>query len=130
MVCLVETLKLIGNLVFLCSNQNVPAVVEGGYLDNSQSLTRALAKLQTSEVHVTSTDSKGEQPKQETQFLPEGPQSQAVITVPNYSLGVIPTMVGNQIVPYEGVENQAHESRIPIFAVSSLTPSLSSVVSF
>ena len=113
--------------MFLRSDQNVPSIVQGDYLDdNSQSLHHVLEKLQPSEV---SADLKVEESKQETKFPPESPQNPSVVNGTSYSLGlgVMPALVTNQLVQIEGHEAQAHESRIPNFAVSSLIAFLYSI---
>lgn len=90
-------------------------------MDNSRSLPQVLEKLQPTEGGVpSSTYLKGEQSKQETQFPPDGPQNPAVINGPNYSLSMMPPMVGGQLVQLEGQEVQAHDNRVPNFAVSFL----------
>lgn len=124
---LIQGYLFIGNVVFLHSDQIVPSIVQGDYLDdNSQSFHHVLEKLQPAEVN---TDLKVEESKQETKFPPEGPQNPSVVNGTSYSLGpgVMPALVANQPVQIEGHEAQAHESRIPNFAVSFLIPFLYSI---
>ncbi|PON40128.1 GBF-interacting protein [Parasponia andersonii] len=106
------------------SYQNVSPNAQDDCLDNSQSLPQVLEKAQPSEGSVSSSTDKGDQSKQETQFPPDGHQIPAVINGPNYSLSMMPSMVGGQIVQLEGHEVQAHDNRAPNFANgNSLAPS-------
>lgn len=77
-----------------------------------QSLSQVLENLPPSD-----TDSKNEQSKQDVQ-LPPVPQNSAVLNGPNYGLGIMSHMAGNQLVQFEGHEQQAHETRVSNFAVS------------
>lgn len=97
----------------------MPSTVQGDYPHNSQSLPHMLENLQPSEGNISSsTDSKDVQSNEEMQLPPQAPQNPAVMNGPNYGLGILSHMVGNRLVQLEGHEAQAHETRVPNFAVS------------
>lgn len=96
--------------------------MHGDFSENPPSIPNALEKLPPTEGNVSSsTDSKSELPKQESQLPPEGPQSQTALHAPSYNLGFFPPMLGSQLLQVEGHDNQAHETpHLPNFVVSSL----------
>lgn len=96
--------------------------MQGDFSENPPSIPNVLEKSPPTEGNVSSsTDSKSDLPKQESQLLPEGPQNQTALHAPSYNLGFFPPMLGSQLLQVEGHDNQAHETpRLPNFVVSSL----------
>lgn len=100
------------------SNENASSTVQGDYPHHSQSLPHVLENLPPSEGNISSnTDSKNEQSKQDVQF-PLVPQNSAVLNGPNYGLGIMSHMAGNQPVQFEGHDQQVQETRVSNLAVS------------
>ncbi|XP_015900960.2 GBF-interacting protein 1-like [Ziziphus jujuba] len=107
------------------SNENASSTVQGDYPHHSQSLPHVLENLPPSEGNISSnTDSKNEQSKQDVQF-PLVPQNSAVLNGPNYGLGIMSHMAGNQPVQFEGHDQQVQETRVSNLA-SGNSQSLSS----
>lgn len=108
--------------IFACSNQVVSLDAQEDFLDHPESVSEAvLENLPPSEGNVSSNaDTKDDQMKQEILLPSEGPQNTTVQNAPNYNFGLVSTMLGNQLVQFEGSESQAQEtSRFSNFAVSS-----------
>lgn len=100
--------------LFIFSNQTVSLAVQGDYPHQPPSLPHMLENVPQSDGNISPSI---EQSKEEMQ-LPQAPQNPAVLNGPNYGLGILSHMGGNQLVQLEGHESQAHEIRVPNFAVS------------
>ncbi|KAM1204815.1 hypothetical protein EV1_005811 [Malus domestica] len=99
------------------SNNIVSSSVQGDY---SESLADALENLPPLDNVPSSTNSKLELPKQDSQLPPEGHQNPTALNAPTYSLGFFPPMLGSQLLQVEGHDNPAHETaRLPSFVVDN-----------
>ncbi|KAG2678286.1 hypothetical protein I3760_12G137000 [Carya illinoinensis] len=110
------------------SNQIVSSNAHDNFPDHEESLPQpVLGKVNPSEANVPSAGSKDDELKQKISSPPEGPNP-TVQNAPNYNLGLVSTMLGSQLVHFEGSESQAQEtSRYSNLsanspAVSSRTP--------
>ncbi|VVA18787.1 PREDICTED: GBF-interacting [Prunus dulcis] len=99
------------------SNDILSSRVQGDFSENPPSIPNVLEKSLPTEGNVSSsTDSKSELPKQESQLPPEGPQNQTALHAPSYNIGFFPPMLGSQLLQVEGHDNQGHETpRLPNF---------------
>ncbi|XP_010245041.1 PREDICTED: GBF-interacting protein 1-like isoform X2 [Nelumbo nucifera] len=93
------------------SNQNASSTVhEEEYLDNSQSPTHRRENLSSGEADVSSTTvPEYDQSKPETTLPSGGPQYSVVHTAPAYSFGFMPSVLGNQLAPFESSEPQVQQ---------------------
>nr|DAD23859.1 TPA_asm: hypothetical protein HUJ06_025322 [Nelumbo nucifera] len=96
------------------SNQNASSTVhEEEYLDNSQSPTHRRENLSSGEADVSSTTvPEYDQSKPETTLPSGGPQYSVVHTAPAYSFGFMPSVLGNQLAPFESSEPQSGNSLV------------------
>lgn len=95
-----------------CSNDSVTSSVQD-LSENPLPSPNVLEKLQPSESNVSSipdSDSKSELLKQDLQLPPEVPHSLSALNGPSYNIGFLPPMLGSQVLPVEGRDNQAHEA--------------------
>ncbi|KAF5461222.1 hypothetical protein F2P56_021039 [Juglans regia] len=107
------------------SNQIVSSNAHDNFPDHEESLPQpVLEKVNPSESNVACAGSKDDELKQEISSPPEGPNP-TVQNAPNYNLGLASTMLGSQLVHFEGSESQAQEtSRYSNLSANS--PALSS----
>ncbi|KAG6685975.1 hypothetical protein I3842_12G138800 [Carya illinoinensis] len=107
------------------SNQIVSSNAHDNFPDHEESLPQpVLERVNPSEANVPSAGSKDDELKQKISSPPEGPNP-TVQNAPNYNLGLVSTMLGSQLVHFEGSESQAQEtSRYSNLSANS--PALSS----
>ncbi|XP_024450996.2 GBF-interacting protein 1-like isoform X2 [Populus trichocarpa] len=100
------------------SNQNTPVTAEEGiYPDHPQSPSHVPGNL-SAEGDASSNTVPDYESKQEAALLSGGHQYSVVHTSPGYSFGLVPPMLGSQIMPFENSESQARDvSRLPSFVV-------------
>ncbi|XP_010252821.1 PREDICTED: GBF-interacting protein 1-like isoform X2 [Nelumbo nucifera] len=93
------------------SNQNASSTVQQeDYLDNPQSPGHMPENLSSREAEVSSTAvTEYDQSKPETALPSGGPQYSVVHTAPTYSFGFMPSMLGNQLAPFESSESQVQQ---------------------
>lgn len=103
---------------FVFSNHNeLMSVEEEDYPPASANVSESLI----SDVHDVSSRVIPEysESKQETDLPPGYQQYSTVHAYPNYGFGIMPSMVGSQVLPTESTKSQTHDvSRLPAFVVS------------
>ena len=106
--------------MFGCRDQNASLTVQGDHVDFQHSSSYMIEKTPAPEGDsITSTDLKGDNPKQEVLLAPEGHAIPNVQSAQNYGLNFMSTMLGTQQVQFGRTEPQAQEtSRFTNFVVS------------
>ncbi|KAM3395126.1 GBF-interacting protein 1 isoform X1 [Capsicum galapagoense] len=101
----------------LPSNQNASPAVEDTDSPDQPPLSHGQESLPAKgDDDISSSAPECSEPKQET--LQSGQQYSVVHTSPNYNFGFVPTMLGNQVPPFESSESQPRDvSRLPNFLV-------------
>lgn len=104
----------------MCSNQIISSNAQEDIPDHPHSVSQPiLEQVPPSEGNASSAESKDDQLNQEILSLPEVPRNPNIQNGPNYNLGLVSTILGNQFVQFEGPETQTQEaSRFSNFVVS------------
>ncbi|KAE9614730.1 hypothetical protein Lal_00036165 [Lupinus albus] len=109
------------------SNQSASLTAQGDHIDYPHSSSYLVENTPAPEGNsITHSDSNGDKPKVEVLLAPGGHPIQTVQSTQNYGLNFMPTMLGTQLVQFEGTEAQVQEtSHFPYF-VSAISQAVSS----
>ncbi|CAL0307347.1 unnamed protein product [Lupinus luteus] len=103
------------------SSQSASLTAQGDHINYPHSSSYLIEKTPAPEGNsISHSDSNGDQPKAEVLLAPGGHSVQTVQSAQNYGLNFMPTMLGTQLVQFEGTEAQVQEtSHFPYFVSAS-----------
>ncbi|OIW16406.1 hypothetical protein TanjilG_19122 [Lupinus angustifolius] len=109
------------------SNISASMTAQGDHIDYPHSSSYLIEKTPAPVGNsITHSDSNYDQPKAEALLAPEGHPIQTVQSAQNYGLNFLPTMLGTQLVQFEGTEAQVQETPLFPYFVGASSQAVSS----